>query len=178
MNREDIRIVRLNRHELRMVGGVALEHHIENMEAGRQDTAWARGLDLTARMRSYWSEYAAAKALGLPWEPKTYENRKDGDLRGAEVRCVPLRDGQVPNLPIRPRDLESDRLRQRPFVLVVADEPRFLVMGWCYGWQGPELGEERAPDPTKPPAWFVSWEKLHPIWTLEGEGNEIAAEIS
>lgn len=166
MTRAEIVAVRLNAHELRMVALIAIEHHVENVIAGRHDTAWGNGLDLTARARAYWAEYAVAKELRLPWEPKTWEGRKDGDVAGVEVRSIPKR--AHPKLAIRPRDLSDEVLRERPFVLVVADEPSFFLTGWCYAEEAPKLGVEESPDPSKPPALFIPWENLRPLATLGG----------
>lgn len=163
MKYEDVVPVSLNAHELRMVATVGLEHHIENIVAGRKDTAWGNGLDLTSRVKASWAEYAAGKVIGVPWEPRTFEERHAGDVGGCEVRNS---SRTPPELPIRPRDLENPELRVRPYILVFGDGPDFWVTGWCYPEEALTIGLQKAPDPRKPPAWFVPWAKLHPIRTL------------
>jgi hypothetical protein len=127
-------------------------------DAGRGPSANWNGPD--NHLRGARCEYACSLVLNLSWRPHIGKVSKDiRDVGGLlDTRSTVRRHGR---LIIKPADLDHV-----PFVLVIAEVPRFTLAGWTFA------GEGKALRPLSTgygdPAHFIDQELLHPMpWLKE-----------
>lgn len=130
---------------------------------GRRDgKVIASGVD--ADEQGCLAELAVATALGMPWDGKFFQNeeweqwRTSGhDVGPLEIRSTKHRTGRL--------ILHDDDRDDSPFVLVLADSPRFKLAGWVYGRDGKkesnweDVGYGR-------PCYYVKQSRLKPMQEL------------
>jgi YD repeat-containing protein len=97
--------------------------------------SWGNDIESTG------GECAFATAYGYPW-PKPFEQRKDGDVDGKEVRWTWRKNGRLL--------VHDDDDGSRVFVLVTGLMPNYVLRGWCFGWEAkqPKFWDE--PQPGRP----------------------------
>lgn len=150
--------VSLNAHELAAAVAVGTRRHEENIMSERIDTPWAKGTDKWRNhIEAACAEQVVAKALGVYWSPQPFKDRKNGDVGDYEVRW-----SSMPSLRVNPKRDNPDR----PYVLVTGEAPNYVVHGWAYGRDVWQYGEEKAPDPSRPPAFFLGADRLESIDSL------------
>ncbi len=106
-------------------------------------------------------EYALAKILGKPWEPRvnTFHAPDVGNL---QVRSTIYTAGK---LILRPGDPPGN------YVLVITQPPKFKIAG-VYQFTGKgNPADWAAPDQKRPGCWAVPQERLVSLETLQGRKN-------
>lgn len=99
------------------------------------------------------AEMAAARALGIYWDPST--TRHDTDLDGHQVRWTRYPDGKLIL-----RDRDSDEYR---YVLVLGLAPRFVVAGWMEGVDAKADRYYTDPGSRGMPCWMIPQADLEPV---------------
>ena len=99
-------------------------------------------------------ELAVAKALGIYWPMFVNTFKSEPDLgRNLEVRWRPAKDY---DLKVVPGDVKD-----RPFILVVGQEPELRVVGWILGLDAQrDEWFHNIYDRRRPKAWWVPQEAL------------------
>ncbi len=148
--------VHLTWAQVAMAAGVGVWRHSAALQAGRKD----RREELEEKgwlihIEGAIGEYAAALAIGVPWEATVNTFKRVGDLGSVEVRT---RSKDWHELQVRPDDPLD-----RPYVLVTGTPPIYTVRGWVWGHEAEEKGRKLDPGDKGMPAWFVPQEGLRPI---------------
>jgi hypothetical protein len=153
--------VRLSTDELVRAATVGVHRQAHTLMGGwRQragfDQGWGEGWKINCEGAC--GELAAAKALGIPWEP-TFE----GHARGEDVGTYQVRTGRSDGRFLIVRDNDSD---EDIFILVVGSAPDYRVVGWATGSECKHPEHLTDAGTGRPPAYFVPAHRLHPIHTL------------
>lgn len=121
--------------------------------------------DMFHELSSMHAEKALHLVIGGTWHQ--YERDNDGHLRnlkGADVAGHQVRQaagGRNSSLIVRPHDRDDDI-----FVLVLGWHRLYELTGWMTGAEAKQRTFLCAPDPSRPKAWMVPNQKLHPIREL------------
>jgi hypothetical protein len=150
--------VRLTWHEVSFAAHVGLVRHASALRAGLingygRDEVHAWGDHIEGAC----GEMAAAKALGVYWEPTVNTFRTGGDVKDWQVRT---RRESHRELFVRPHDSDD-----AAFILVTGCVPVFEVVGWVPGHEA-KREEWLKAHGGRPPAYFVPTCALHPLESL------------
>jgi hypothetical protein len=143
---------------------VGKSRHFEAIAQGKHDNHGFRGeRGLEFHCIGAAGEYAAAKALGIPWE-RTINTFKLADLGTIiQVRTRPYKKGWEQDLQVRPGDKDDEI-----FVHVVEQlSPlQFRVYGWLYGRDAKKTIAWTRPDRPNP-VYYTPWVDLDTLQTLQ-----------
>jgi hypothetical protein len=148
----------LTTEEMKEALAAANERQNESVGSGRKASA---GLNQKASDSEYgrqlnangaFAERAVAKLLEKDWSTRL--NTFHGPDVGERIQ-VRWSGKEYAGLIIRP----ADDLRFR-YVLVVGQAPNLKVVGWVWGKEAKALGENKCPDPSRPPCLVVPQNKL------------------
>lgn len=105
------------------------------------------------------AEMAVAKYLNLWWDV-TIGRFDLADVGGYfEVRCI-----KDPSHRMVLHEADKD---ESPYILVLAESPKFHILGWCYGREGKRRENWRAYDNGRRTGFYVKQCQLtRPIWEL------------
>lgn len=130
----------------------------KDARGGHRDPEQQAAKRMTNDILGAMGEIAVAKAYGRYFVPRLNVFHNKSDLfDDIEVRAAPIQNG---SLILRDNDPDFRR-----YLLVIVDELRCSLRGWCYGYEREELGTLRDPN-NMGAAHFIPQNKLHKMQDL------------
>ena len=107
-------------------------------------------------------EMAVAKALNLYWDCSVNTFKARGDVGDLEVRTTPQVPPNSCHLYVSKKDHDD-----RKFILVSQiNRNKYQLHGWMKGSEVKQRGMFKSLKQGKPPQYWISYELLHPMYTL------------
>lgn len=162
-------LIMLSWQEIRLAAEVGVTRRIVSMRDNRRDSAGYRGSDpFDMDILGAMGEVAVAKALQVYWSPSV-NTFKLPDVDNLHVRSTRYKTG---SLIVRPNDPEGT------YLLVIADLPRFKIVGYCSAQYAKQDEFRSQPDATRPPCWAVPQSRLAPFSWIVNAYAQVAHETS
>lgn len=136
--------------------GLARRRRAQNRQAGHRHR-WNADQDADFDPVGTLAELAVAHVCGVDWPPPDELQPADGDVGGIEVRATERMNGRL--------ILHPDDKKHRPYVLVLAASPTFVLAGFYVPADGlkPEWWAEYRPGGG---AYYVPMRDLRPMRDL------------